>query len=157
MDSLFTFLSYGSINTCLYLNTLLFYLSFSYIHSFLSSCQSLHYVVSIYNLFNLIECFFNHWQFRHFNTFISTFNWFSKANSFFKWDRWNRTALHGNLEYDRFCKFINIDRFTCTNILYQQVAPTWMKQMTSAAPDFSELLKHIHDIIKANKRFYMVK
>jgi hypothetical protein len=32
-----------------------------------------------------------------------------------------------------------------------------MKQMTSAAPDFSELLKYIHDILKANKRFCMVK
>ncbi|CEI87487.1 hypothetical protein RMCBS344292_01899 [Rhizopus microsporus] len=41
------------------------------------------------------------------------------------------------------------------NMIDSQVAPTWMKQMTSAAPDFSELLKHIHDVIKANKRFYM--
>ncbi|ORE04936.1 hypothetical protein BCV72DRAFT_210266 [Rhizopus microsporus var. microsporus] len=41
------------------------------------------------------------------------------------------------------------------NMIDSQVAPTWMKQMTSAAPDFSELLKHIHDIIKANKRFYI--
>lgn len=35
------------------------------------------------------------------------------------------------------------------------IAPIWMKQMTSAAPDFSELLKYIHDILKANKRFCM--
>ncbi|GAA5816098.1 hypothetical protein MFLAVUS_009620 [Mucor flavus] len=34
-----------------------------------------------------------------------------------------------------------------------QIAPIWMKQMTSAAPDFSELLKYIHDILKVNKRF----
>lgn len=37
----------------------------------------------------------------------------------------------------------------------QQIAPIWMKQMTSAAPDFSELLKYIHDILKVNKRFCM--
>ncbi|KAL9555772.1 hypothetical protein MBANPS3_002211 [Mucor bainieri] len=36
-----------------------------------------------------------------------------------------------------------------------QIAPIWMKQMTSAAPDFSELLKDIHDILKVNKRFCM--
>ncbi|GAN01510.1 hypothetical protein MAM1_0008d00943 [Mucor ambiguus] len=36
-----------------------------------------------------------------------------------------------------------------------QIAPIWMKQMTSAAPDFSELLKYIHDILKVNKRFCM--
>lgn len=36
-----------------------------------------------------------------------------------------------------------------------QIAPIWMKQMTSAAPDFSELLKYIHDILKSNKRFCM--
>ncbi|KAI8642061.1 hypothetical protein BD408DRAFT_417017 [Parasitella parasitica] len=36
-----------------------------------------------------------------------------------------------------------------------QIAPIWMKQMTSAAPDFSELLKYIHNILKANKRFCM--
>lgn len=29
--------------------------------------------------------------------------------------------------------------------------------MTSAAPDFSELLKYSHDILKANKRFCLVK
>ncbi|KAI8992694.1 hypothetical protein BDB01DRAFT_446792 [Pilobolus umbonatus] len=33
------------------------------------------------------------------------------------------------------------------------MGPIWMKQMTSAAPDFSELLKDIHDIIRVNKEF----
>ncbi|KAI9493603.1 hypothetical protein BDB00DRAFT_872274 [Zychaea mexicana] len=34
-----------------------------------------------------------------------------------------------------------------------QIAPIWMKQTVSAAPDFSELLKNVHDILKVNKRF----
>ncbi|KAI8990965.1 hypothetical protein BDF20DRAFT_908789 [Mycotypha africana] len=40
-------------------------------------------------------------------------------------------------------------------IIDSQIAPIWMKQMTSAAPDFSELLKLIHDILKVNKQFCM--
>ncbi|KAI9265019.1 hypothetical protein BDA99DRAFT_536516 [Phascolomyces articulosus] len=39
-------------------------------------------------------------------------------------------------------------------IIDSQIAPIWMKQMVSAAPDFSELLKYTHHILKVNKRFY---
>ncbi|ORZ11859.1 hypothetical protein BCR42DRAFT_97134 [Absidia repens] len=40
-------------------------------------------------------------------------------------------------------------------IIDSKIAPLWMKQTTQAAPDFTELIKNIRDIILANKRFYM--
>ncbi|KAG0173624.1 hypothetical protein DFQ28_011116 [Apophysomyces sp. BC1034] len=38
-------------------------------------------------------------------------------------------------------------------IIDSQIGPLWMKQSSITAPDFSELLKYVHDITKANKRF----
>ncbi|KAG1576191.1 hypothetical protein G6F46_001594 [Rhizopus delemar] len=35
-----------------------------------------------------------------------------------------------------------------------QIASIWMKQTTSTAPDFSELLKHVNEISKTNKQFF---
>ncbi|KAI8140120.1 hypothetical protein BJV82DRAFT_623984 [Fennellomyces sp. T-0311] len=38
-------------------------------------------------------------------------------------------------------------------IIDSQIARIWMKQTLSAAPDFTELLKFVHDIQRVNKRF----
>ncbi|KAG1420881.1 hypothetical protein G6F58_003992 [Rhizopus delemar] len=35
-----------------------------------------------------------------------------------------------------------------------QIASIWMKQTTSTAPDFSELLRHVNEISKTNKQFF---
>ncbi|KAI8372051.1 hypothetical protein EDC96DRAFT_552231 [Choanephora cucurbitarum] len=39
------------------------------------------------------------------------------------------------------------------NMIDSHIGPIWVKQMASSAPDFSELLRCIHAILKANKQF----
>lgn len=38
-------------------------------------------------------------------------------------------------------------------IIDSQIAPLWMKQMSQAAPDFTELIQHVHNIVAVNKQF----
>ncbi|KAG1147714.1 hypothetical protein G6F37_008190 [Rhizopus arrhizus] len=40
-------------------------------------------------------------------------------------------------------------------LIDSQVSSVWMKQTTSVIPEFSELLKHTHDVLKTNKQFYI--
>ncbi|OBZ86929.1 hypothetical protein A0J61_05017, partial [Choanephora cucurbitarum] len=39
------------------------------------------------------------------------------------------------------------------NMIDSHIGPIWVKQMASSAPDFSELLRCIHAVLKANKQF----
>ncbi|KAJ8656980.1 hypothetical protein O0I10_007314 [Lichtheimia ornata] len=45
------------------------------------------------------------------------------------------------------------DYIETLKLIDSQIAPIWMKQMASAAPDFSEQLTHAHAIYVVNKRF----
>ncbi|KAL9555834.1 hypothetical protein MBANPS3_002171 [Mucor bainieri] len=42
-------------------------------------------------------------------------------------------------------------------LIDSKLSPLWMKQLQSVAPDFSELLKCIQDILSVNKPFYDVQ